>query len=95
MDDTYRETPRTDEEKKIILNRLSRIAGQINGIAKMIETDRYCYDILIQLSAIDKAVKSVANVILDAHMRACLVKDIQEGKLESIEEIVNLFKIFQ
>lgn len=86
---------RTDEEKKAIVSRLNRIAGQINGIRKMIEEDKYCDDVLIQLSAVDKSVKSLANVILEAHMHTCLIENIQSGNVEVVDEIVDLFKRFQ
>lgn len=86
---------RTSEEKKLLINRLNRINGQINGIAKMIEEDRYCGDVLIQLSAIDKSIKSLANVILDNHMHSCLIKNIEEKKYQAIDEIIDLFKRFQ
>lgn len=86
---------RTEEEKKAIMSRLNRIAGQISGVKKMIEEDRYCDDVLIQLSAIDQSVKSLANVILDAHMHTCLVEHIQQGDLGVIDEIVDLFRRFQ
>ena len=59
---------RTDEEKKEITTRINRIIGQLNGVKNMVLEDRYCNDVLIQLSAIDKSVKSLANVVLDSHM---------------------------
>ena len=90
-----RTTVRTEEEKKAIQTRLNRIAGQIGGIGRMVEEDRYCDDILIQLSAVDKAVKSLASYILDAHVHGCLIRDIREGKTEVVDEIVDLFKRFQ
>ena len=83
------------EEKKKLSTRVNKIIGQMNGIKKMVEEDRYCGDILIQLSAIDKSIKSLANVILDSHMHSCLIDDIKSGNLESLNEIVNLFKRFQ
>lgn len=86
---------RSEEEKKSFITRLNRIIGQMNGIKKMIEEDRYCDDILIQLSAIDKSIKSLANVILENHMHSCLVENIQAGNLEVLDEIVELFKRFQ
>ena len=67
----------------------------MNGVKSMIENDRYCDDVLIQLSAIDKSIKSLANVILDEHIHTCLLKDIKEGKEESLDEIVELFRRFQ
>ncbi len=88
-------TIRPIEEKKAITSRLNKIIGQMNGIKSMVNEDRYCDDILIQLSAIDKSIKSLANLILDSHMHTCLVRDLKENKLEVIDEIVNLFKRFQ
>ena len=90
-----RTTVRTEEEKKAIQTRLNRIAGQIGGIGRMVEEDRYCDDILIQLSAVDKALKSLASYILDAHVHGCLIRDIREGKTEVVDEIVDLFRRFQ
>ena len=63
-----KKTVRTTDEKKKLINRLNRISGQIDGVKKMIEDDRYCDDILTQLSAIEKAVKSLSSVILERHM---------------------------
>lgn len=86
---------RSEEEKRDITARLNRIAGQINGVKKMIEDDRYCDDVLIQLAAIDKSVKSLAGLLLDKHIHSCLIEDIQNGNLQSVDEIVDLFKRFQ
>lgn len=86
---------RTEEEKKALTVRISRLVGQLNGIKRMVEEDRYCSEIIIQLSAADKAVKSIANVLLDSHMHTCLVENIQQGNLEIVDEIVELFKRFQ
>ena len=90
-----RRKQRSEEEKKEILHRLNRIGGQINGIKSMVEEDRYCDDILIQLSAADKAIKALANVLLDAHMHTCLVEHIKAGDTQAIDEIVDLFRRFQ
>ena len=88
-------TPRDEESKKKLISRINRINGQINGIKKMIEEDRYCDDVLIQLSAIDKAIKGLANEILDEHMKSCVIENIQNGNYEVLDEIVTLFKRFQ
>lgn len=86
---------RSDEEKRALEIRLNKIIGQLNGIKNMVAEDRYCDDILIQLSAVDKSIKSLANLILDAHMHTCLVENVQAGNLEVVDEIVDLFKRFQ
>ena len=91
----YKITPRHNDSKKKLLNHMKRIIGQMNGVMKMIEDDRYCDDVLIQLSAVNKSIKSLANTILDEHMHSCLVHSIKDGNLEAIDEIVDLFKRFQ
>ena len=88
-------TKRSESEKKIINNRLNRIEGQVRGVKKMIEEDRYCDDVLIQQSAIDKSVKSLANHILENHMQTCVLNDLENGNYEIIDEVVNLFRRFQ
>lgn len=86
---------RTEEEKKKLESRINRISGQLNGIKKMIDEDRYCDDILIQLSAIDKSIKSLANTILDDHIHSCVIDNVQKGNAEVLDEIVDLFRRFQ
>ena len=88
-------TKRNEQEKKKINNRLNRIEGQVRGVKKMIEEDRYCDDVLIQLSAIDKSIKSLANYILENHMYNCVYDDLEKGNYEIIDEVVNLFRRFQ
>ncbi len=86
---------RSEEEKSAIIRRLNRMIGQLNGIRRMVEEDRYCDDILIQLSAVDKSVKSLANVVLESHMHTCLIENILNGNTQVVDEIVDLFKRFQ
>ncbi len=86
---------RTQEEKSNLEKRLNRIIGQMNGIKNMIEDDRYCSDIIIQLSAIDKAIKSLANLMIDNHIRTCVVEHIKNDDYSDIEDISTFFKRFQ
>ena len=90
-----KKTLRTNDDKKELTNRINRIAGQISGIKKMVEEDRYCDDILIQLSAVDKSIKSLANLLIDKHMKSCVVREIKAGNVEVLDEITDLFKRFQ
>ena len=87
-----RKTYRTEEEKKQLIHRLNRISGQVEGIKKMIEEDRYCDDLLTQLLAVDKAVKSLSSVILEKHMYSCIKKEVSEGNLEVVDEVIQLFR---
>ena len=86
---------RTEDEKKELITRINRIMGSLNGIKNMIEEDRYCDDVLIQLSAVDKSIKSLANVILDNHMHTCLIEHIEKKDYQIIDEIIDLFRRFQ
>lgn len=88
-------TKRSEEEKKELYTRINRVCGQLSGIKRMIEEERYCDDILIQLSAADKAIKSLANLILERHMHTCLIEHIETGDYGVVDEIVDLFKRFQ
>ena len=89
-----RKTVRSDKEKHYLAGRLNRIAGQINGVKRMIEDDRYCEDVLTQLSAVNSAVESVSVYIMEQHMKGCIVRDIKSGKDEAADEILTLFKRF-
>ena len=90
-----RETKRSEAEKKELYTRLNRIGGQIAGIKRMVEEDRYCDDILIQLSAADSAIRSLAGVILDRHAHTCLIENIEKGNYQVVDEIVDLFRRFR
>ena len=83
---------RTEEEKKYIKKRLKLIEGQVRGISNMIDEDRYCDEVLIQVSAINKSLKSLATKILKSHLETCVVEDIKEGNTEIIDEVIELFK---
>ena len=94
MNDCCKKKMRTEDDKKNIKTRINKIKGQLDGINKMIDDDRYCPDILIQLSAITSAIKSLSTIILDDHLHTCLIKSIQNGDESSIDEITDLFKRF-
>lgn len=89
-----KKTIRNEEEKKLLNNRLNRIEGQIRGVRKMISDDAYCNDILIQLSAIENSVKSLSNQMLENHLYTCIARDMENGKFDTIDEIISLFKRF-
>lgn len=89
-----KKTYRSQDEKKIIKNRISRIEGQLRGIKRMIEEDTYCKDVLIQLSAIENSVKSLSNHILENHLYNCVSRDLEKGNFEIIDELISLFKKF-
>ncbi len=89
-----RKTIRSEEEKRTIISRLNRISGQLNGIKRMVEEDRYCDDILVQLAAADASVKSLSAVILKNHLHGCVAEHVKAGDTAVLDEIVDLFKRF-
>ena len=88
-------TYRDDDEKENLKHRINRIIGSLNGFNNMFIVDRYCDDILIQLIAIDKSIKSLANVILKRHLNTCVIDSIKKGDTQVMDEIINLFKRLQ
>lgn len=80
---------RTNDEKKRLMNRLSRIEGQIRGIKGMVEKDAYCPDIMVQAAAVKAAVDSFNKELLGTHIRTCVANDIREGKDEVIDELLD------
>ena len=79
---------RSEEEYKTLINRLSRIEGQVRGIRKMVETDAYCVDILTQVSAIQAALNAFNRELLANHIRTCVMNDIKNGNDEIVDELV-------
>jgi CsoR family transcriptional regulator, copper-sensing transcriptional repressor len=65
--------------KQAHLARMRRIEGQVRGIARMIESDQYCIDVLTQVSAVNKALEAVALGLLDEHLKHCVTEAITEG----------------
>ena len=90
----HKKTKRSEEEKRLIISRLNRIGGQISGICKMVENDAYCNDVLIQLSAVKNSVKSLSTHILENHLYTCVTRDLESGELDTLDELISLFKRF-
>ena len=83
---------RESKEYKDMINRLSRIEGQVRGIRKMVEEERYCVDILTQVSAIQSALNSFNKKLLASHIHSCVVEDIQDGKVEAVDELCEIIQ---
>lgn len=79
---------RSEKEYKDLINRLSRIEGQIRGIRGMVEKDCYCTDILVQVSAVTSALNSFNKVLLANHIKSCVAQDIRDGKEDTVDELV-------
>lgn len=88
----YKNTPRDAKERKQLQNRINRIVGQLNGIGNMIEDNRYCGDILIQIAAVESALQNLGYVVLKDHLETCVAEEVQKGNIEIMEEAIELIK---
>lgn len=88
-------THRTELEKKNLIKRLNIIEGQVRGISQMIENDRYCADILVQIAAVNNSLKSLGNHVLENHLKTCVAYDIQMGNLDILDDVMKLIKKLQ
>jgi len=86
------------KDKEALIKRLHRIEGQVRGVEKMVEEDRYCIDILTQISAVNTALEALALKILDGHVRHCVAGALASGdeadaqtKAEELLEAVQRF----
>ncbi|KKK37910.1 CsoR family transcriptional regulator [Mesobacillus campisalis] len=87
-DGADRKSHHSDKLKSNMITRLNRIEGQIRGIKGMIEKDTYCDDVITQISATQAALNSVAKILLEGHMKSCVVERIQEGDHEVVDELL-------
>ncbi|GAB4261779.1 hypothetical protein Tfer_0806 [Thermincola ferriacetica] len=86
---------RPEKFKKNLLNGLKTVEGQIRGIAKMVEEDRYCVDLLIQLAAVKARINKIGLSIIESHTRGCVSAAIRKGEGdERIEELVDVISKF-
>jgi CsoR family transcriptional regulator, copper-sensing transcriptional repressor len=74
------------QDKDLLLKRLARIEGQVRGIARMIEDDRYCIDVLTQLGAVDTALEAVALKVLEDHVAHCVAGALASGDASAANE---------
>lgn len=88
MDVCEKKKTRAENEYRALLNRLSRIEGQVRGIRNMVESDAYCTDILMQVSAINAALNAFNKELLSEHIKSCVTEDIKHGKQETVDELI-------
>ena len=85
-------TARSQDERKKLMNRLSRIEGQIRGIKGMVEKDCYCPDIITQVAAANAALNSFNKVLLAQHIRTCVADGIRNGEDDKVDELVTMLQ---
>lgn len=83
-----RKSHHSDKVKQNLVSRLNRIEGQIRGVKGLIEKDTYCDDVINQIAAIQSALNSVGKILLEGHLKSCVVERIHEGDLEVIDELL-------
>ena len=89
---SHKTKERGEKEYRELCNRLSRIEGQVRGVKKMLESNAYCTDILVQVAAVNAALNSFSKVLLANHIRTCVADDIRKGNDETIDELVALLQ---
>lgn len=82
-----RKKHRVESEYTDLIHRLNRIEGQVRGVRSMVEDERYCVEILTQVSAIQSALNAFNKKLLANHIHTCVVDDIRAGKDEAVEEL--------
>ena len=85
-----RHKDRTPAEHKALLNRLSRIEGQVRGIRAMLDKDVYCADILVQVAAVNAALNGFSKELLGQHIRTCVADDLKAGETQKLDELLQL-----
>ncbi|MCI8598078.1 MAG: metal-sensing transcriptional repressor [Lachnospiraceae bacterium] len=83
---------RDSEEYKSLIHRLNRVEGQVRGVRSMVEEERYCIDILTQVSAIQSALNAFSKELLSNHIKTCVVEDIQKGDETVVDELCDAIK---
>ena len=88
----YKKTPRDESSLRSMKNRLNRIAGQLNGISKMLDDGRYCGDILTQVSAVESALQAFGYMVLKNHLETCVTEEVRSGNDGIMDETLELIK---
>ena len=91
--DSEKKTVRSAEQKQKLINRLSRIEGQVRGVRRMIENDGYCNDILVQSAAVIAALDAFNRELLRAHVSGCVIRDIRAGDDAVVEELIKTMEM--
>ena len=89
-DRCHKTTHYEQTSKKALITRIHRIKGQVEGIEKTIDNERHCDDVIIQISAVYKALKSLGEEMLLNHMKTCMIDDIKNEHYETVEEVMDL-----
>ncbi|SCX80962.1 metal-sensing transcriptional repressor [Alkaliphilus peptidifermentans] len=89
---TKKPTEQSSKIQKSIIDRLNRVEGQIRGIKNMIEKGTYCDDVINQLEASRSALSSIELILLEGHIKNCIIQQLKDGKEESVDEVLKTIK---
>lgn len=87
-DGAERKSHHSDKVKSSLISRLNRIEGQVRGIKGLIERDTYCDDVLNQIASVQSALNGVGKLLLEHHLKSCVVERIQEGDTDVLAELM-------
>ena len=90
----HKSTPRDQEFQDGLQKRLNRAIGQLGGVKAMLDDNRYCGDVLLQLAAAEKAIHRVSELVLENHLHTCVVEQVREGNEAIVDEAMDLIRKF-
>ena len=90
----HKNTPRDEEFQANLQRRLNRAIGQLGGVKAMLDDNRYCGDVLLQLAAVEKAIHRVSELVLENHLHTCVVEQVREGNEGVVDEAMDLIRKF-
>ena len=93
--ESYRAMPREEADRQDLLLRLRRVEGQVRGVQKMVEDERYCPDVLVQMSAIHESLRAVERILMKDHLQHCATQALRSGDdkqaQRTYDELTELF----
>lgn len=92
MECRFKDQPRDEKELRNLKSRIHRIIGQLNGIEKMLDDNRYCGDVLVQISAVESALQSIGYIVLKDHLETCVRDKAKADDPEVMTEVMELIK---
>ena len=92
LENTGKMKHRSEEERRALINRLSRIEGQVRGVKRQVEGEAYCVDMLMQVSAIQAALNACSRELLSSHIKTCVADGIRAGDGEVVDELCNMLQ---
>ena len=91
----HKDTERSLEFQEDLKKRLNRAIGQLNGVKNMIDDNRYCGDVLMQLAAAEAAVRRVSELVQHDHLETCVVEQVKAGNTDVLDEVMDLIRTFK